>query len=222
MSRDVRYCPRCGTRFNWYEETCDECGADLVDRRPGGDPVPEAPLVAVIQTAEAGLIDLARIALEQAGISYVVQPTAGSPRRKVDERLGGWTSDQPDPAAVVVLESDADRARELLAGLQHDAGAMPAGATTAPANGVSRPTGIAAILLLDAERGTFIGRISEAQFHILVEHLEQESDHDRSYYIDAPTIDMLADAGADETLVNLLKGALAGREGVEVRWSDGC
>jgi hypothetical protein len=182
--------------------------------------VPEAPLVAVIQTAEAGLIDLARIALEQGGISYAVQPAAGSPRRKVDERLGGWIGNRSDPAAVVVLASDADRARELLAGLQHDAGAMPAGATAAPARGVSRPTGIAAILLHDAERGTFIGRISEAQLDILVEHLEQESDHDRSYYIDAPTIDMLADTGADETLVHLLKGALAGREGVEVRWSD--
>jgi hypothetical protein len=32
--------------------------------------------------------------------------------------------------------------------------------------------------------------------------------------------DMLAGAGADETLVTLLRGALAGREGVEVRWSD--
>jgi hypothetical protein len=85
---------------------------------------------------------------------------------------------------------------------------------------VSRLTGIEAILLLDAEWGTFIGRISEAQFETLVEHLEQDSEQDRSYYIDAPTIDMLAAAGADETLVHLLRVALAGRDGVEVRWSE--
>jgi hypothetical protein len=119
-----------------------------------------------------------------------------------------------------VLANDADRAREMLADLQHETAPAPVSENVAPAGGVTRSAGVPTILLHDAERATFIGRISEAQLDTLVEHLEQESGQDRSYYIDAATIDMLADAGADETLVNLLRGALAGREGVEVRWSD--
>jgi hypothetical protein len=220
MRNGDRYCPACGARFPWYEETCDDCGAALVAQRPGGDPAPDAALVAVFQSAEVGAIDLARMTLEQEGIQYVVREPDAPVRRVADDRLGRWMGARRDTVAVFVLEQDAERARGLLADLQHGAGPMPAGGASASAEGVKRPAGIAAILLLDAERGTFIGRISEAQRDTLVEHLEQESEQDRSYYVDAGTIDVLASAGADEALVDLLKNALAGREGVEVRWSD--
>jgi hypothetical protein len=220
MSDGNRYCPACGARFRGYDDTCDDCGAALVAHRPGGDPAPGAALVPVFQSAEAGAIDLARVTLEQEDIQYVVREPDAPLRRAADDRVGRWIGVRRDTVAVFVLEHDADRARGVLADLQHDAGPMPAGEASAPADGVKRPAGIAAILLLDAERGTFIGRISESQLDTLVEHLEQESEQDRSYYIEAATIDMLASAGADETLVDLLKGALAGREGVEVRWSD--
>jgi processive 1,2-diacylglycerol beta-glucosyltransferase len=221
MSGDDRYCPTCGARFPWYEETCDDCGAALVAHRPGGDPAPDAALVPVLQSAEGGLIDLARIALEQAGIYYAVQPASEAPHRKADRQLWGITSGPPDAAAVVVLEHDADRAREVLSGLQHDAGAIASAGSPPPASGRTGPTGVASIVLRDAERGTFIGRVSEAQLDFLVEQLEQESEQDRSYYVDAATIDMLAAAGADETLVTLLRCALAGREGVDITWMDG-
>jgi processive 1,2-diacylglycerol beta-glucosyltransferase len=221
MNGDDRYCPTCGARFRWYEETCDDCGAALVRHRPGGDPAPDAALVSVLQSAEGGLIDLARIALEQAGIYYVVQPASGTPHRKADQRLWGVTSGRPDAAAVVVLEHDADRAREVLSGLQHEAGAIAAAASPPPSSGTTGPAGVACIVLRDAGRGTFIGRISEAQLDFLLEQLEQESEQDRSYYLDAATVDMLAGAGADETLVDLLRGALAGREGVDITWTDG-
>ena len=220
MNSDDRYCPACDARFPWYDDTCADCGAALVVHRPGGDPVPDAALVPVFESSEAGAMDLARLTLEQEGIEYVAREHPAPIRRPADDRLGRWVGAKQSAVALFVLENDAERAREMLADLQNETAPAPASGNVAPAGGVSRPTGIAAILLLDAERGTFIGRISDAQLATLVEHLEQESDQDRSYYIDAATIDMLADAGADETLVSLLKGALAGREGVEVRWSD--
>ena len=220
MSGDDRYCPACDARFPWYEDTCDDCGAPLVAHRPGRDPAPDASLVPVFESREAGAIDLARLTLEQEGIEYVVREHPAPVRRLADDRLGRWTGARQSVVALLVVEHDADRAREMLADLQHEAGPVPTGETQVPARGVSRPTDIATILLSDAERGTFIGRISGAQLGTLVEYLEQESGDDRSYYIDGATIDMLAGAGADETLVTLLRGALAGREGVEVRWSE--
>jgi hypothetical protein len=220
MSSDDRYCPACGIRFKWYEKTCDECGAALVTHRPGGDPKPDAALVPVFQSAEVGAIDLARVTLEQEGIEYVAREAAEPIRRPADDRLGRWMNARRSAVALFVLENDAERARELLADLQQETGPSPVGENMAPAGGVPRRVGVATIRLYDADLGTFIGRISEEQLGALLEHLEQESDQDRSYYIDAATIDMLAGAGADETLVNLLRGAVAGREGVDVRWSD--
>jgi hypothetical protein len=220
MNGDDRYCPACGARFPWYEDTCDDCGAALIAHRPGGDPVPDAALVPVFASTEAGALDLARLTLEQEGIECVAREHTAPIRRQADDRLGRWIGAREGAVALFVLANDADRAREMLADLQNEAGPVPTGVTRVPARGVSGPTDTATILLSDAERGTFIGRISEAQLNTLVGHLEQESGQDRSYYIDGATIDMLADAGADETLVTLLKGALAGREGVEVRWSD--
>ena len=73
--------------------------------------------------------------------------------------------------------------------------------------------------LYDAERGTRLGAISDEQLRFLVDSLEEESATDRDYYVTADTVDMLEDDGADAQLVRLLRQALEGREGVEVRWS---
>ena len=75
------------------------------------------------------------------------------------------------------------------------------------------------IRLHDAERNTLIGTITEDQLQFLVEELEEESAEDRDYYLSADTIDMLEEDGADSQLVSLLRSALAGREGFDVRWS---
>jgi hypothetical protein len=77
------------------------------------------------------------------------------------------------------------------------------------------------IRLQDAERGTPIGTITEEQLQFLIDELEEESSEDRDYYLSADTIDMLEEDGADRELVSLLRGALDGREGFDVRWSRG-
>jgi UDP-2,3-diacylglucosamine pyrophosphatase LpxH len=75
------------------------------------------------------------------------------------------------------------------------------------------------IRLHDAERGTPLGTITEEQLQFLMDELEEESAEDRDYYISGDTIDMLEEDGADGALVSMLRGALAGREGLDVRWS---
>lgn len=75
------------------------------------------------------------------------------------------------------------------------------------------------IELHDAERGTRLGTIDDQQLKFLVDALEEESTTDTDYYINADTIDMLEADGADAELLGLLRRALAGREGMDIRWS---
>ena len=75
------------------------------------------------------------------------------------------------------------------------------------------------IRLRDKDSGSEIGTISDEELQFLVNQLEEEYDEDRDYYIAAPLIDVLAQNGADAALVALLRGALGGRDGVEIEWS---
>ena len=69
-----------------------------------------------------------------------------------------------------------------------------------------------------------MGRITSRQLQWLVDQLEEESEDDRDYYIDGPTLDMLQEAGADPALILTLRSALGSREGMETRWAGrtGC
>jgi hypothetical protein len=74
------------------------------------------------------------------------------------------------------------------------------------------------IQLYDAGQGDRLGAISEEQLQRLADAFEAESTTDRDYYLTATTIDMLEAGGADAQLVGLLREALAGREGMDIRW----
>jgi hypothetical protein len=63
-----------------------------------------------------------------------------------------------------------------------------------------------------------LGSITEADLQVLVDALEEESTKDQDYYIDAATIDVIADGRATEHLVALLRRALGAAEGVDIRW----
>ena len=77
------------------------------------------------------------------------------------------------------------------------------------------------IQLHDVQRGTVLGTITDAQLQFLVDALEEESRTDQDYYISAPTLDMLEEDGGDPELIAMLRAALAGREGLDVRWTRG-
>jgi processive 1,2-diacylglycerol beta-glucosyltransferase len=73
--------------------------------------------------------------------------------------------------------------------------------------------------LFDNETGALIGSITEADLKVLSDALEEESETDQDYYIDAATIDLIGDGRATDHLIHLLKTALGARDGVEVRWA---
>jgi inactivated superfamily I helicase len=75
------------------------------------------------------------------------------------------------------------------------------------------------ITLRDKDTGARLGSISEEELKTLVDALEEESSADTDYWIDAPTVDMLEQDGASAALVTLLRSALQGKDGLEVRWS---
>ncbi len=75
------------------------------------------------------------------------------------------------------------------------------------------------IELRDKDTGARIGTISEEQLQELIDELEEESGTDRNYWVDEVTLDMLADVGADRGLVDMLRAALAGRDGMEFEWA---
>jgi hypothetical protein len=65
-----------------------------------------------------------------------------------------------------------------------------------------------------------IGPISTADRQILIDVLEEESAQDRDYYIDAATIDLLAEGGASEAMLNMLRLALGTTDGLDIRWVE--
>jgi hypothetical protein len=74
------------------------------------------------------------------------------------------------------------------------------------------------VQLFDKDTDRSLGMITDDQFRFLVDELEEESPTDTDYYVDAATIDMLEEDGADPVLIDSLRQLLAGREGVDVRW----
>jgi hypothetical protein len=65
-----------------------------------------------------------------------------------------------------------------------------------------------------------IGPISTADRQVLIDVLEEESAEDRDYYIDLATIDLLAEGGASEAMLNMLRLALGTAEGLDIRWVE--
>jgi processive 1,2-diacylglycerol beta-glucosyltransferase len=72
--------------------------------------------------------------------------------------------------------------------------------------------------LYDDATNQLIGSITDADLQVLVDALEEESLDDHNYYIDAATIDVVADGRASEHLVKVLRAALGAKEGVDIRW----
>ena len=72
--------------------------------------------------------------------------------------------------------------------------------------------------LRDKESGRIVGSITDEQLQSLIAHLEEESDRDTDYYLDAATLEMLSERAIDPQLLILLRDALGGREGMEIEW----
>lgn len=77
------------------------------------------------------------------------------------------------------------------------------------------------IELRDKETGAALGTITEQHLQFLVDQLEEETAGDVDYYLNATTIDLFEENGADPALVALLRKALGSREEMEIQWSRG-
>ena len=73
--------------------------------------------------------------------------------------------------------------------------------------------------IYDKETGALHGTLTEEQFRMLQDHLEEESSADDDYYLNEETLEMLQSSGADAELMAVLQKAMAGREDCEIRWS---
>jgi len=73
--------------------------------------------------------------------------------------------------------------------------------------------------LYNASTNQLLGSITEPDLQVLADALEEESLQDQDYYIDAATIDLIADGKATDHLVHLLRAALGSADGIDVRWT---
>lgn len=63
-----------------------------------------------------------------------------------------------------------------------------------------------------------LGEISAEDVQCLIDVLEEEDTQDVDYFIDLDTVDILENNGASEALLRMLRGAIGGSEGVDIRW----
>jgi hypothetical protein len=217
-----KYCPECGGKHEWYEAECPTCHVALEEQTDESRPVPtpDSTLVVVLKTLDPALLPLAQIALDQAGIEYVVQ-NAGISDLTMGLRSSASIGRAQAPIELVVRAEDEDRARELLDELgTADATLSPPTHVEAPAAAAGTPeVSHGSVGLFDAETGASIGSVSESQFQRLADCLESESLDDDDYYIDGPTLTLLQDEHVDASVIELLRRALASRSGMDVRWA---
>ena len=72
------------------------------------------------------------------------------------------------------------------------------------------------LFLKDSNRQ--LGVITDADVKLLIDELEETELADDDYFIDGPTVDILEAAGASKELLSMLRSAIGGTEGIDVRW----
>jgi len=169
-------------------------------------------LVSVFKTDDPGLLPLAKIALESAGIEYQAR-SAG----KVDNMQ--WTLSQkptirPTVTEILVASDVAAQATDLLADLNASAtyAASDPAVLTDSAESQS-------IRLEVVTTGILLANLTEAELQELGSHLEEAGQ--QQYLIDLETITRLRRAGADAELLQRLDAALGDSESITIRWVVG-
>lgn len=69
--------------------------------------------------------------------------------------------------------------------------------------------------------GSVAGEISTEQLAFLQARFEREHAADADYYVDAPTLEMLEESGADPQLITVLRAAVEPAGDGEIRWQVG-
>lgn len=77
------------------------------------------------------------------------------------------------------------------------------------------------IRLTEKESGRALGTISQEDFQLLVDYMEEESSTDQDYYVEHTAIDALESLGASADFVAMLRTAVGESEGIDVVWAEG-
>ncbi len=72
--------------------------------------------------------------------------------------------------------------------------------------------------LYRAATGQSLCAITDAQLQQLIDALVEESAEDTEYYIDADTLEYMAEQGVDQSLIQVLEAAIAEDGGLDVNW----
>jgi len=173
-------------------------------------------LTVVLRTSEPALRALLETALDQQNIDYAIRLagtdalTAGGPAYRGTPFDG--------PVEVLVRSEDAEAAAELVRDLEaqaKEAGPVPPAPAPAPRDAAILSGNIE---LVDLASKSVVGRITEDDLAWLKSQLEKESEDDRDYYFDRPTLDMLGEKGASQQLMAVLRGALGSRDEMDLQW----
>ena len=76
------------------------------------------------------------------------------------------------------------------------------------------------IRLYNKDTSALLGEITPEQLQTLKDLLEEESAEDRDYYVDLDTLEVMAEEGADEKLLALIRPHIGEDEGIEIEWRD--
>jgi hypothetical protein len=74
------------------------------------------------------------------------------------------------------------------------------------------------IQLYDAATDEPCGTLTDEQFAVLVDALEEEGEDDQDYYLDRATLDLLREQQLDPELIRTLTEALGDREEMDLAW----
>jgi hypothetical protein len=73
--------------------------------------------------------------------------------------------------------------------------------------------------LFRADTGQPLAEVSDEHLRQLIEALEEETSDDTEYFIDADTVQYMAEQGVDPSLLALLEAAV-GDDGLDIRWTS--
>ena len=209
-----KFCPVCDERRPWFDTECSECGATLVPLPDRYAKDPDQPLVTVLTAVDPALLPLAKLALDSALIEYTVRHS------ELTNLLGGREVSTPagsgdEPWTINVRQSDAARARELVADLEN-AGESISTPLEASMEWAEAPPPVE---LFESETDLTVGHISEEQLEWLSDHLDEDAVRDKEFILDPALISSWEEAGAEPGLVAALRGALGPRRDVRLRWA---
>lgn len=150
-------------------------------------------------------------------IAYKLERLLGEPGRLDAMRAATARLGRPDAARVVVetlLDDDSalarlsrDERRKIILAARGEAAPEP------------HPVALAGeVPIYNNETGVYLGAITPAQLQLLIDQLEEEGPDDTTYYLDGPTLDMLAQGGADAAFIAALRATFGDRDYVEIRY----